>query len=462
MPNSIDDARLCDYIRRLLAKLSARFKISKMMCNTTCVYEIPVNSPSRSYSIRSETSKDSHFDRSGINQDHIIPTRIVVLTGKVFHKKTLLDDIILRVFAESNCTINQRVLTTRLFPADEFADQPIPLQLNTPSSQDCVFYLSSFSNFLADGVDSTSEKIVRSLSTDLKSLRASSRLAVLVVDNLEELSFICEEDSRALLKEIDAIEDRLRYSIGRRHMLPPFVCFMASELPTQSAFLSFDAIPVFDLSRETTPQKRFGMSSIAEEILLEKGIIRQLHPSACVPPGALLTKEYEEAKSYCTFRIRKMLSIFSRSRSGESLTSLDKLCDIQTGVLLHGPPGCGKTMLIHELIRTFKSECSFFAIFSPLLLSAFLGESESLVRSVFAFLRSKKPCVYIFEGLHCIAQTRENSVSRILYALLCELDGIGSTNAHILGIATTHQPLEQLDQAIVRPGRFGAVFNLAS
>ncbi|KAI9798708.1 MAG: hypothetical protein M1825_005035 [Sarcosagium campestre] len=128
-----------------------------------------------------------------------------------------------------------------------------------------------------------------------------------------------------------------------------------------------------------------------------------------------------------------------------------------TGVLLWGPPGCGKTLLAKAVAN--ESRANFISVKGPELLNKYVGESERAVRQVFVRARSSVPCVIFFDELDALVPKREDSLSessaRVVNTLLTELDGL-SSRAGIHVIAATNRP-DIIDPAMLRPGRLGTL-----
>ncbi|KAJ6006455.1 AAA domain-containing protein [Penicillium sp. IBT 35674x] len=124
-----------------------------------------------------------------------------------------------------------------------------------------------------------------------------------------------------------------------------------------------------------------------------------------------------------------------------------------TGVLLWGPPGCGKTLLAKAVAN--ESRANFISVKGPELLNKFVGESERAVRQVFVRARSSVPCVIFFDELDALVPRRDDTLSeasaRVVNTLLTELDGLG-TRQGIYVIAATNRP-DIIDPAMLRPGR---------
>ena len=124
-----------------------------------------------------------------------------------------------------------------------------------------------------------------------------------------------------------------------------------------------------------------------------------------------------------------------------------------TGVLLWGPPGCGKTLLAKAVAN--ESRANFISIKGPELLNKYVGESERAVRQVFVRARSSIPCVIFFDELDALVPKRDDALSessaRVVNTLLTELDGLSDRNG-IYVIAATNRP-DIIDPAMLRPGR---------
>ncbi len=125
------------------------------------------------------------------------------------------------------------------------------------------------------------------------------------------------------------------------------------------------------------------------------------------------------------------------------------------GILLWGPPGCGKTLVAKAVAN--ESKANFISIKGPELLNKYVGESERAVRQLFGRAKSSAPCILFFDEMDALVPRRDDSLSdasaRVVNTLLTELDGVGDRSG-IYVIGATNRP-DIIDEAIRRPGRLG-------
>jgi len=132
------------------------------------------------------------------------------------------------------------------------------------------------------------------------------------------------------------------------------------------------------------------------------------------------------------------------------------------GILLSGPPGCGKTLLARAVAN--ESEVNFISVRGPELLSKFVGESERGVREVFRKARQAAPCIVFFDEIDALLPSRSASSSdshvaeRVLSQFLTELDGLEELKG-VLVLAATNRS-DMLDPAVLRPGRFDQIIEV--
>jgi len=132
------------------------------------------------------------------------------------------------------------------------------------------------------------------------------------------------------------------------------------------------------------------------------------------------------------------------------------------GILLTGPPGCGKTMLAKAIAN--ESQVNFISVKGPALLSKYIGESERGVRDMFRKAKQAAPCIIFFDEVDALVPARgagggdSHVADRVLSQFLTELDGVEELKGVLMLGATNRQ--DMLDPAILRPGRFDQIVEI--
>ena len=124
------------------------------------------------------------------------------------------------------------------------------------------------------------------------------------------------------------------------------------------------------------------------------------------------------------------------------------------GVLLHGLPGCGKTLLARAVAH--EADAAFIYVSGPEIIQKFYGESEAQLRKIFDDARKRAPCIIFFDEINSLAPKRdrvEGEVEkRVVAQLLALMDGLKS-RGDVIVMAATNRP-NSIDPALRRPGRF--------
>ena len=128
--------------------------------------------------------------------------------------------------------------------------------------------------------------------------------------------------------------------------------------------------------------------------------------------------------------------------------------DAPRGILLYGPPGCGKTLIARTIAN--EAAANFFNISGPEIIHKFYGESEAHLRKIFEEAAKKGPSIIFLDEIDAIAPHRENAAGdverRVVAQLLTLMDGMNKRE-NVIVIGATNLP-NSIDPALRRPGRF--------
>ncbi len=128
------------------------------------------------------------------------------------------------------------------------------------------------------------------------------------------------------------------------------------------------------------------------------------------------------------------------------------------GILMYGPPGCGKTHLARATAGEVKAR--FIAVGINDILNMWIGESERNLHEIFEQARAARPCVLFFDEVDALGASRtdlrQSAGRNIVNQFLAELDGLNSNNEGLLVLAATNAPWH-VDPAFRRPGRFDRI-----
>ena len=127
---------------------------------------------------------------------------------------------------------------------------------------------------------------------------------------------------------------------------------------------------------------------------------------------------------------------------------------LRGGLLLYGPPGCGKTFIARATAGELGAK--FISVGLSDVLDMWLGNSEKNLHEVFERARRKAPCVLFFDELDALGRKRSlvrySGISGVVNQLLAEMDSVGNNNEGVFILAATNHPWD-VDTALRRPGR---------
>ncbi|MCF8005176.1 MAG: CDC48 family AAA ATPase [Chromatiaceae bacterium] len=176
---------------------------------------------------------------------------------------------------------------------------------------------------------------------------------------------------------------------------------------------------------------------------------RSEHAKAA-PPSTTMTYEDVGGLRSQVQRIREMIELPLRHPQVFERLGIDA----PKGILLHGPPGCGKTLIARIIAQ--ESHANFFSVSGPEIVHKFYGESEAHLRKIFEEAARKGPSIIFMDEIDAIAPRRDKVVGdvekRIVAQLLALMDGL-TRRQNLIVIAATNLP-NAIDPALRRPGRF--------
>ncbi len=212
---------------------------------------------------------------------------------------------------------------------------------------------------------------------------------------------------------------------------------LSPEPPTLSRPVSFDDGPAIDDPFD----ERDGDAAAPAAGTIDPAIERPQHTLAAVAGMEQVKRQLQ-------------LAFLGPMRNAELRQAFGT--NLRGGLLLYGPPGCGKTFLARALAGELGAH--FFSIGLADVLDMWMGQSERNIRELFETARRAAPCVMFFDEVDALGQKRSHlrhsgSMRNVVAQLLTELDGTGGSNDGVFVLAATNHPWD-VDVALRRPGRF--------
>lgn len=222
----------------------------------------------------------------------------------------------------------------------------------------------------------------------------------------------------------------------------------------QEVFPEADAVSVQE-RRKLTPQEMEGLAVCMADF---EAAVKKVQPSVR-REGFNPTPNVTFADVGSLDEVRRQLSVAISLPIEDPGVFAEMGLKAATGVLLYGPPGCGKTLLAKAV--ACESGANFISIKGPELLDKYVGESERAVRSLFSRARAAKPCILFFDEVEALASRRSSSSDsnqsseRVVNQLLTEMDGVDGRDGVFIVAATNRYDV--IDPALLRPGRLDKV-----
>lgn len=300
-----------------------------------------------------------------------------------------------------------------------------------------------------------------------------------ILDRMRQL----EERNLALREQKDRVEGEKRLIENQKLKFEREARKLRSELERLRVgpMIVGTIVDVLDENRvivksSTGPRFVVNLSQFIEEEIkpgTQVGLNQQSFAVMCVLPSprdpAVFGMEIEEAPDVRFEQIGGLDSQISEIREIVELPL--KRPDLFTavgieppkGVLLHGPPGTGKTILAKAVAQS--TEASFLRVVGSEFVQKYIGEGARLVRELFELAKSKSPAIIFIDELDAIGARRmdgatsgDREVQRTLMQILAEMDGFDA-RGEVKLIAATNR-LDMLDPALLRPGRFDRVIEI--
>ncbi|MCX6673055.1 MAG: proteasome-activating nucleotidase [Methanothrix sp.] len=300
-----------------------------------------------------------------------------------------------------------------------------------------------------------------------------------ILDRMRQL----EERNLALREQKDRVEGEKRLIENQKLKFEREARKLRSELERLriGPMIVGTIVDVLDENRvivksSTGPRFVVNLSQFIEEEIkpgAQVGLNQQSFAVMCVLPSprdpAVFGMEIEEAPDVRFSQIGGLETQISEIREIVELPL--KRPDLFTavgieppkGVLLHGPPGTGKTILAKAVAQS--TDATFLRVVGSEFVQKYIGEGARLVRELFELAKSKSPAIIFIDELDAIGARRmdgatsgDREVQRTLMQILAEMDGF-DVRGEVKLIAATNR-LDMLDPALLRPGRFDRIIEI--
>ena len=250
--------------------------------------------------------------------------------------------------------------------------------------------------------------------------------------------------ARALQTDTSLADPSLEQELGNYLPKRPVPTFPATMEKTPEPPVSFDP-PGFDpgagANDDTDEPQRLPAGELPDEIASE---LERPEIAFADVGGMDRVKEEIRMKIILPLQQPDLFKAYGKKAGG--------------GILLYGPPGCGKTFLARATAGEVKA--GFLAVGISDVLDMWIGQSEKNLHALFEQARTHRPCVLFFDEVDALGANRTDLLKsggrQIINQFLSELDGVSASNEGVLILAATNAPWH-LDPAFRRPGRFDRI-----
>lgn len=398
-----------------------------------------------------------------LTEDSILMEVDVVSTKSVEEKKTTID-----VDQDDIVVVDDKEVKeseTAVIVEKENGDETAAKEVATEVVEKMITETDEKTTEEKEKIDEDIEKVAEEMEQVGDEIKDDNVAVEVVIGEITEKE-AAEEEADKIIEDLNKIVDELETVIPEE--VKEIVDITPEEEKTDSLSEAILKQPGMKLhltlnemmtwlSDKSPPISGQELSNLAITIDDFKEALKHVQPSA-KREGFITVPDvtWDDIGSLRDIREELKLAILAPVKFPEKL----KILGLQapSGVLLCGPPGCGKTLLAKAVAN--EAGINFISVKGPELLNMYVGESERAVRQCFQRARNSAPCVIFFDEFDSLCPKRSDSGEggasmRVVNQLLTEMDGIEGRLGVFL-MAASNRP-DMVDPAVLRPGRLDKI-----